>query len=301
MSGTDATSQASGVVRAGHRPRASGEWRGTAYNWSMRLFVALLLVIEVGPLLWMLIQSFKTSNEFLTGSPWALPHSLDFDNWKVAWTTGDIPTYFKNSVLAVFPSLFFIIVLSSAAAFGIEVMKWRFSNTVLILFLAGLLIPLQMVLLPMFTIYFHLHLLNTLWALIIAYTGTGLPLGVFLMTSYFRAIPREVLEAATLDGASLYRAFWHVAVPMITGAIFTVAVVQFFFIWNDLLLSLTFITSNSRRTIQTGLLNFTGQYGAVDWGPTFAAVCMTIIPTLLLYLILNKRVMRGLTAGGVKG
>jgi len=88
---------------------------------------------------------------------------------------------------------------------------------------------------------------------------------------------------------------------MITGAIFTVAVVQFFFIWNDLLLSLTFITSNSRRTIQTGLLNFTGQYGAVDWGPTFAAVCMTIIPTLLLYLILNKRVMRGLTAGGVKG
>jgi raffinose/stachyose/melibiose transport system permease protein len=267
----------------------------------MRMLVAVLLVIEVGPLLWMLIQSFKTSNEFLTGSPWALPHALDFDNWKVAWTTGDIPTYFKNSVLAVFPSLFFIIVLSSAAAFGIEVMKWRFSNTVLILFLAGLLIPLQMVLLPMFTIYFHLHLLNTLWALIIAYTGTGLPLGVFMMTSYFRAIPRETLEAATLDGASLYRAFWHVALPMITGAIFTVAVVQFFFIWNDLLLSLTFITSNSRRTIQTGLLNFTGQYGAVDWGPTFAAVCMTIIPTLLLYLILNKRVMRGLTAGGVKG
>jgi raffinose/stachyose/melibiose transport system permease protein len=121
------------------------------------------------------------------------------------------------------------------------------------------------------------------------------------MVGYFRALPRETLEAATLDGASIYKAFALVALPMLSGAIFTVATVQFFFIWNDLLLSLTFISSNSRRTIQTGLLNFQGQYGAIDWGPTFAAVCMTILPTLALYLILNKRVMRGLTGGSVKG
>lgn len=300
MSGTEFASDARAIGRT-RRPSKVGDVRRVAYRWAMRLLVAILLVIEVGPLLWMFIQSFKTNNEFLTGSPWALPHSLDFGNWRVAWTTGDIPTYLKNSVLAVFPALFFIIVLSMAAAFGIEVMKWRFANSVLVLFLAGLLIPMQMVLLPMFTIYYNIHLLNTLWALIIAYTGFGLPLGIFMMTSYFRALPREILEAAMLDGANIYQAFRRVALPMVTGAIFTVAVVQFFFTWNDLLLSLTFITSNSRRTIQTGLLNFTGQYGAVDWGPTFAAVCMTIIPTLILYLILNKRVMRGLTAGGVKG
>jgi len=289
------------------RPRARRGRRGPAAVRArlFRVFVfvaiAVLLVIEIGPLVWLGIQSLKTNNQFYIGSAWSLPHPVDFGNWKTAWTTGDIPIYFRNSVLAVFPALFLTIILSLAAAFAIEVMKWRFANVALLVFLSGLLIPIQMTLLPMFTIFFHVHLLNTLWALIIAYTGFSLPLAVFLMVGYFRAMPREILEAALLDGASIYTAFFRVALPAVSGAIFTVAVVQFFFLWNDLLLSLTFITSNSRRTIQTGLLNFTGQYGAVQWGPTFAAVCLTILPTLILYLILNRRVMRGLTAGSVKG
>jgi raffinose/stachyose/melibiose transport system permease protein len=219
----------------------------------------------------------------------------------VAWTTGHIGRYFKNSVLAVFPSLALMIALGAAAAFGIEVMKWRGRNVVLLLFLAGILIPLQMVLLPLFTVYYHVHLINSLWSLIITYTAFGLPLTIFLMSSYFRAVPREILEAATLDGASIYSTFFRIAIPMVSNAILTVALVQFFFLWNDLLLSLTFISDDSKRTIQTGLLNFTGQYGQVDWGPTFAAVSMTVLPTLLLYLVLNQRVMKGLTAGGVKG
>lgn len=292
---------------AATRPRSRRGRRGPAAVRArlFRLFVyvaiAVLLIIELYPLVWLFIQSLKTNNQFYIGSAWSLPHPVDFGNWKTAWTTGDIPIYFRNSVLAVFPALFLMIVLSLAAAFAIEVMKWRLSNVTLLVFLSGLLIPIQMVLLPMFTIFFHVHLLNTLWALIIAYTGFSLPLAVFLMVGYFRAMPREILEAALLDGASIYTAFFRVALPAVSGAIFTVAVVQFFFLWNDLLLSLTFITSNSRRTIQTGLLNFTGQYGAVEWGPTFAAVCLTILPTLILYLILNRRVMRGLTAGSVKG
>jgi len=275
--------------------------RGLAGRLLIRALVALLLVVEIYPLFWLFISSFKTSEEFTVGSVWALPAHLYFGNWSYAWNTGDIPMYFKNSVIAVFPSLCFIIVLSIAAAFGLEVMKWKFRNGVLLLFIAGILIPMQMVLLPMFTIYFHLGLINSLWSLIIAYTGFGLPLAIFLMAGYFRAFPREVLEAATLDGASLYRAFVNIAFPMMRGAIFTVAVVEFFFSWNDLLLSLTFIATNDHRTIQTGLLNFTGQYGAIEWGPTFAAVSMTIIPTLIFYFILNKRVMRGLNAGSVKG
>jgi raffinose/stachyose/melibiose transport system permease protein len=283
-------------LRGEARPR-----RGLPFRLFIRVVIAVLLFIEIYPLLWLVLQSFKTSEEFTLGSAWALPKGFYFHNWVVAWTTGDIPTYFKNSLIAVVPSLFLIIVLSMAAAFGLEVMKWRFRNGVLLLILAGILIPMQMVLLPMFTIYFHLGLIDSLWALIIAYTGFGLPLGIFLMTGYFRAFPREVLEAAVLDGASVYRAFRLVALPMMSSAIFTVAVVEFFFAWNDLLLSLTFITTNSHRTIQTGLLNFTGQFGAIEWGPTFAAVSMTIVPTLIFYLILNKRVMRGLTAGSVKG
>jgi raffinose/stachyose/melibiose transport system permease protein len=267
----------------------------------MLVVIGLLIAIEVLPIVWLVLQSFKQSNEFSLHPVWALPKGLYWDNWKVAWTTGHIGRYFKNSVLAVFPSLALMIALGAAAAFGIEVMKWRGRNVVLLLFLAGILIPLQMVLLPLFTVYYHVHLINSLWSLIITYTAFGLPLTIFLMSSYFRAVPREILEAATLDGASIYSTFFRIAIPMVSNAILTVALVQFFFLWNDLLLSLTFISDDSKRTIQTGLLNFTGQYGQVDWGPTFAAVSMTVLPTLLLYLVLNQRVMKGLTAGGVKG
>jgi raffinose/stachyose/melibiose transport system permease protein len=292
-----------GVSRLERRPRARPRRtpRQLASRWSMGLVLAIVLVVEVLPIVWLLLQSLKQDSEFSAHPVWALPDGFYWKNWSVAWTTGHIETYFKNSVIATFPSLAFMIALGLAAAFGLEVMRWRGRNGVLFVFLAGILIPLQMVLLPLFTVYFHLHLINSLWSLIITYTAFGLPLTIFLMAGYLRAVPREVLEAATLDGASIYTSFVRIAVPMVSNAILTVALVQFFFIWNDLLLSLTFISDDSKRTIQTGLLNFTGQYGQVDWGPTFAAVSMTVLPTLLLYLILNQRVMRGLTSGSVKG
>jgi raffinose/stachyose/melibiose transport system permease protein len=289
------------AIQAAVAGRRSPGVRATAGKLLARVGIALLLIVEIYPIVWLVLQSFKTSAEFNLKPIWSLPKGFYLHNWTVAWTDGNIGTYFKNSVLATFPALALIIMLSLAAAFGIEVMRWRGRNVVLLLFVAGILIPMQMVLLPMFTIFFHLHLIDSLWSLIIAYTGFGLPLGVFLMSGYFRAVPREVLEAATLDGANIYKSFFLVAIPMVSNAIVTVAVVQFFFIWNDLLLALTFISSDGKRTIQAGLLNFTGQYGQIDWGPTFAAISMTVIPTLLLYLILNQRVMKGLTSGSLKG
>jgi raffinose/stachyose/melibiose transport system permease protein len=281
----------------GARPPA----RGRAFRGLVRVALVLLLVVEVYPLVWLFLQSFKTSEEFTSNPIWALPKGLYLHNWSEAWTTGHIQTYFRNSLLATLPALALIIVLGLAAAFGIEVMRWRGRNVVLFLFIIGILIPMQMVLLPMFTIYFHLHLIDSLWSLIIAYTAFGLPLAVFLLSSYFRAVPREILEAASLDGASIYQTFLRIAAPMVSNAVVTVAVVSFFFIWNDLLLSLTFISSESKKTIQPGLLDFTGQFGQIDWGATFAAISMTVLPTLILYLFLNQRVIRGLTAGGVKG
>jgi len=286
---------------ANTRPRRPRSARARAWRVVMTVLLALLLAVEVLPVLWLVVQSFKRSSEFTLHPVWALPQGLYLHNWSVAWTTGHIQTYFRNSVLAVFPSLFLMVTLGLAAAFGLEVMKWRGRNAMLLVFLGGILIPLQMVLLPLFTVYFHAHLINSLWSLIITYTAFGLPLTIFLMTGYFRTVPREILEAATLDGAGIYTTFVRIALPMVSNAILTVALVQFFFFWNDLLLSLTFISDDGKRTIQTGLLNFTGQYGQIDWGPTFAAVSMTVLPTLLLYLVLNQRVMRGLTSGGVKG
>ena len=264
------------------------------------ILIAVLLIVVLYPLLWLVLSSLKTTAEFNTGAFWALPTGFAWQNYGLAWTSG-MGTYFLNSVLVVFPSLFLVLVLSLAASFGLEVMKWRFNNVVLLAFLAGIMIPAQMILLPLFTIYFQAGLINTRWALIITYTATTLPLSVFLMSGFFKNVPRTIIEAAILDGASIYQVFSQVAVPMVANGLITVGLVNFFFLWNDLLFSLTFISSDNLRTIQTGLLNFSGQYGQIDWGPTFAGAAIAVFPTLVIYLVLNQQVIKGLTAGSVKG
>ena len=252
------------------------------------VLIGLILVIVLYPMLWMLLSSFKTNTEFSVEPFWSLPSAFHWENYAVAWNSG-MSTYFL------------ILVISVAASFALEVMLWRGRNTILLIFLAGIMVPVQLVLLPLFTIYFQAGLIDTRWALIITYTAFGLPLAVFLMAGFFKTVPRAVIEAAVLDGASIYQIFYRVAVPMVANGLLTIALVQFFFLWNELLFALTFISSDSNRTIPTGLLNFTGEHGSVDWGPTFAAVSITVIPTLILYLVLNQKVIKGLTSGAVKG
>jgi raffinose/stachyose/melibiose transport system permease protein len=286
-------------LTSGVRPRHP--LRTQLARMPLRLAVALLLVVEFVPLLWLALSSLKREREFSGRPVWSLPETFHWENYVNAWTTGNMGTYLRNSVIATFPSLVLTLTLSVAAAFGLEVMKWRGRNAVLLLFLAGIMVPLQMVLLPLFTVYFRAHLIDNLLSLVITYTAFGLPLSIFLMVGYYRAVPRQIIEAAAIDGAGMVRTFWQISLPMVRNAILTIGLVQFFFIWNDLLLSLTFIGDDDLRTVQTGLLNFVGQYGQRQWGPTFASVCIAVFPTLLIYLILNQRVMKGLTAGSVKG
>jgi raffinose/stachyose/melibiose transport system permease protein len=265
------------------------------------LAVVLLVLAEVLPLVWLGLSSVKAPDEFSTQPMWALPRSFHWENYRDAWVTGNMGTYLKNSVLATVPALVLLVAIGVMAGFALEVMRWKGRNAVLLTFVAGLMVPLQMVILPLFTMYYRAHLLDSLLSLIITYTAFGLPLTVFLVAGYYKAVPRELLEAGLVDGAGVYRVFWSISLPTIRNAVLTVALVQFFFIWNDLILTLTFISDDSKRTIQAGLLNFVGQYGQTEWGPTFASICMSIVPTLAIYLVLNQKVLKGLTAGAVKG
>jgi raffinose/stachyose/melibiose transport system permease protein len=291
------------VAPAAYRPSSRRRFRPGRFlaRLPLRIGVLVLLIIEIYPLIWLILGSFKTQSEFLNEPFWALPASLNLDNYIEAFVNGGLGGYILNSVLAVFPALAIIILFGVAAGFALEVMIWKGRARVLLLFLAGIMIPAQMILLPLFTIYFRLHLTGTLLPLIITYVAIGLPLTVFMMATYFRSVPREVFEAATIDGAGIFRLFWSVGMPLVRNAIFTVGLVQFFFLWNDLLIALTFTNSASLRTIQVGLLNFTGQYGTVQYGPTFAGIAVNVVGTLVIYLFLNQRVMKGLTAGSVKG
>jgi len=287
--------------RPAPRPKRRSSARRFFARLPLRVGLALLLIIEIYPLIWLILGSFKTQSEFLNEPFWALPASLNLDNYVEAFVNGGLGGYIVNSILAVFPALALIILFGTAAGFALEVMVWKGRGRFLLLFLAGVMIPTQMILLPLFTIYFRLHLTGTLLPLVITYVAIGMPLTVFMMATYFRAVPREVFEAATIDGAGIFRLFWSIGMPLVKNAIFTVGLVQFFFLWNDLLIALTFTNSADLRTIQVGLLNFTGQYGTVQYGPTFAGIAVNVVGTLIIYLFLNQRVMKGLTAGSVKG
>ena len=263
--------------------------------------VTFLLIIVGYPLIWLLLGSFKTQREFLEKPTWALPEQWNFENYSVAWETAGLGQTLLNSAVAVLPSLFLMLLLGTAAAFALEIMVWKGRSNVLLIFLAGIMVPTQMILLPLFSAYFQIGLTGTLWTLIITYTATGLPLTVFLMATYFQSIPREIFEAATIDGASVIRQFFSIGLPMMKNGLFTVGLVQFFFFWNDLLIALTFANSGSIRTLQLGLLNFNGNFGTTQYGPLFAAVSINVFALLIVYLILNQRIQKGLTAGAVKG
>jgi raffinose/stachyose/melibiose transport system permease protein len=266
-----------------------------------RFIILVILVVEIYPLFWLLSSSFKGENEFVTRPLWTLPSSLHFSNYASAWNVAHLPTYALNSITVTLTSVALILVLGCGAGFALEVMIFKGRIGVLFFIVAGLMVPAQLILLPLFEIYYKVGLDNTLFPMIITYVGEGLPLTVFLMATYFRTVPTELFEACALDGGGAFRCFFSVGVPLVRNGIFTVGMLMFFFVFNDLLVALTFNTNPSISTIQVGLLNFNGQYGSVLYGPLLAAISIVIFVMLLFYLAINKQIMKGISSGAVKG
>ncbi|MFS0734962.1 carbohydrate ABC transporter permease [Microbacterium sp. 1P10UB] len=265
------------------------------------IVVTVLLIVVLYPQLWIVLGSFKTQSEFLSNPTWALPESLNLDNYFQALGRGNVAVNYRNSILVTLPSVALIVFLGVAAGYALEVMIWKGRKGTLLLILAGIMVPGQMILVPLFTIYFRIGITNTLWPLIITYTVMGLPLTTFLMAAYFRTLPREIFEAATMDGSGPLKSFFVIALPLMKNAILTVALVQFFSVWNDLLIALTFTVRPELATIQVGLLNLNDQYGSTQYGPLFAAISINIVALLIVFVFLNKKIMAGLAAGSLKG
>jgi raffinose/stachyose/melibiose transport system permease protein len=265
------------------------------------ILVAVLMVVVLYPQVWMVLGSFKTQSEFLSNPALSLPETWNFDNYVTALTNGNVARNWLNSVLVTIPSVIFIVFIGVAAGYALEVMIWKGRNGVLLYILAGIMVPGQMILVPLFITYFRIGITDTLWPLIITYTVMGLPLTTFLMATYFRSVPREIFEAATVDGSGPLRSFFVIGIPMMKNAILTIGLVQFFSVWNDLLIALTFTTRPELATIQVGLLSLSDEYGSTQYGPLFAAVSINIVVLLILFLTLNKKIMAGMSGGALKG
>ncbi|MDF2871047.1 MAG: carbohydrate transporter rane protein 2, family [Anaerocolumna sp.] len=265
------------------------------------LLTAGLVILEVYPLFWMLTASFKKPAEFVSKPAYALNDGFYIQNYIDAWTRGNMATFFKNSLINTLAALVFIVFFSVTIGFALTKMEWKFKDKVASFFGIGIMVPVATALIPLFQIYNGMNLINTRTSLILTYIAFGLSLSIYLVTGFLKSLPDEILEAAVVDGCGIYKLMWTIVVPLMKNAIVTVLVLQFFFKWNDLLFSMTFINDTKLKTIQTGLLYFQDEFGAKNWGAIFASVSMSVLPMLVVYMILNKAVIEGMTAGAVKG
>ena len=273
--------------------KAGGFFRG--------LIILLVCGLEVYPLFWMLTASFKQQHEWSEKPAYALNEGFYWQNYSDAWNRGHMSTYFKNSLITTLISLVFIVIFSCLVGFAVTKMQWKMRDAIARYFQFGIMIPVAVALIPLFQIYSKGNLLNTHTCLVITYTAFGLSLSIYLIQGYLRSFPDELMEAAVIDGCGIYRLMYYVVLPLMKNAIVTVLVLQFFFKWNDLIFSMTFISDSALKTVQTGLLYFSDEFGSKNWGAIFASVSMSVFPMLIIYLLLNKKVMEGMTAGAVKG
>ncbi|WP_324643718.1 carbohydrate ABC transporter permease [Pseudarthrobacter sp. LT1] len=289
------------AVEPPRRPLQRRKRRPDLFRTLSRVLIMLIVIVQVYPLAWLFLTSLRTEQDFATGDPFALPGSLTWENYARAFETGDLGRNILNSFVVTMGANVLIVLLGMMAAYAIQVLGFRFSKLVRGLFLIGIIVPVQIALVPLFIDYSQVNLLDTYQSMIIPLAGFSLPMSVYLFSSFYEYIPKETYEAASLDGAGPYRIFGLITLPLSVNTVVTVVLVNSIFIWNDFIFANTFVLSEDLKTIPLGLQNYIGAMGKVDWTATFAAVCVTITPLLLVFLVLNKAMIQGLESGATKG
>jgi raffinose/stachyose/melibiose transport system permease protein len=250
------------------------------------------------PMIWMLVSSFK-SNAAIFTAPFALPTELDFSSWARAWEVGRIGQFATNSAIVTAVSVLAILALGAAAAFAFSRYRFRGRSLLMGLLALGLLLPLQSYFIAQSTLFSRLEITDTRWALIIPYTAMGLPLATYLLKVYLDALPDELFEAARIDGAGDARMFWTLALPLLRPGLGTVAIFSALAAWNEFLLALLYIQDDTLRTIPTGLLAFSSRY-VTDYGLLFSALSIITLPMIAIYVVFNRQIVEGITAGSLK-
>lgn len=267
----------------------------------LNVTIALIVIVQVYPLAWLFLTSIRTERDFAGGDPFALPSEVTLDNYVRAFAAGNLGLNILNSLIVTLGASLLIVVAGMMAAYALQVLGFRLSGFVRALFLLGIVVPVQIALVPLFIDYSQVGLLDTHLSMIIPLAAFSLPMSVYLFSSFYEYIPNEIYEAASLDGAGPYRVFGQITLPLSTNTIITVVLVNSIFIWNDFIFANTFVLSDGLKTIPLGLQNYIGAMGNTDWTATFAAVCVTITPLLLVFLVLNKAMIHGLESGATKG
>ena len=255
--------------------------------------------IVLYPLWIMVINSFKDRLS-IYNNPFGLPETWNFLNYSAVLGDGDFIVYFRNSFIVVILSLFLLLLVGSLAAYALVNWRVKASNVLYFFFIAGMMLPIRIASIRILELIRFLGLINTFWSLIPVYVAMGIPVAVFILTAFIRQIPYELTEAGIIDGAGRFGVFAKIIAPLLRPALATTAIYNLVPFWNDLWFPLIFITDDRAKTLLLGVTRLFGQY-QTDWSRVLAVLTLSAIPVILLYLMMSKQFIKGLTAGAVKG
>lgn len=270
---------------------------GKVILWVILILVA---VIQLFPLIWLIDFSLGSSNEMFTNGLLIIPEKIRWDNYVKAFVDGNFLHYLRNSVLINTLAVLLVVIISIMAAYACQRMNWKLNGFVKTLLLLGMMIPIHATLLPNYKIYNMLHLTDTIWALLIPYVAFSLPQGMFLMTGFIQSVPKELEEAAVMDGCGIYRIVFQIITPLLKPSIATVAIMTFLNNWNEFMMASTYLSTPTWKTLPFSVLEFTGEYSS-NYAVQFAVMALTAAPAVIVYVLLNKHITKGVAMGAVKG
>jgi raffinose/stachyose/melibiose transport system permease protein len=261
--------------------------------------LTFFFLIAAFPLLWLFISSLKTNLE-LQVSPFTLPKVLQWINYENALKMANLPSLFLHSIYVAFGAVLLNLLVTSMAGFVLAREQFRGRELIYTLLTAGVLVPIISFMVPYFTLITRLKLYDKLIALIIVYGSINIPVSIFLVTAFMRSIPKEMEEAAVIDGCSFLQRYTKIVLPLAQTGLVTAGTFCFIYAWNEFIMALLLTSSSASRTLQLGIRFFTSQF-VTDYTSMYAAIMISIIPSIALYTMLHNRIISGLTAGAVKG
>lgn len=262
--------------------------------------LVLIAITQLFPLYWLISFSLKSNIEIFGQNVIGLPQEWRFQNYIQAFTTGGIFRYFLNSVFYSAVTVIVTGLLSAMAAYALTRMQWKLRAIVFAIFTLGIMIPTQAALLPLFQVLDKLGLKGGYLGLLIPYVVFAIPMSIMILSGFYKGIPKEMEEAAYMDGCGVFRCFATIIIPIIKPALATASIFTFLGTWNELMFANTLVDSDKYRTLPVGIMSFAGQY-STDWGLIGAGMVIATLPTILIYFVLSNQVQESLVAGAVKG
>jgi len=274
---------------------------GIFINTVIYLFLGFWTLMVVVPMIWVIVSSLKTDSEIFM-SPWQFPAQLMFDNFVRALTKANIGLYLFNSLIVILPAIFFTLLFSAMAGYVLARYAFPGNRIIFFAFMGGMLFPIMLALVPLFFLLQSMKILDTHFGLILVYIAYSLPFTVFFMTGFFKTIPSELIEAAIIDGANNFQLFFQIVIPLAQNGLVSMGIFNFLGMWNQYILPLVLLTSSKKYVLSQGLafLQHQQRYQS-DWSGLFAAIVIVMLPTLIVYVIFQNQIQRGLTVGALKG